>query len=196
MTIKSIELVFASSNTNKVLEVSRKLKSGIKIIGLHDTGCTNEIPETADSLEGNAQLKAEYISKNYNRDCFADDTGLEVESLNGRPGVYSARYAGEPSDSAKNIELLLDEMDSHVNRKARFRTVICLISNREIYFFEGICTGHITREKCGKSGFGYDPVFVPTGNSRTFAEMSTDEKNLLSHRGIAIRKLDEFLIGK
>lgn len=190
------QLVFASSNPNKVMEVSQKLKSGTSIVGLKDIGCNEEIPETADTLEGNAALKANYIYENYNRDCFADDTGLEVEVLDGKPGVFSARYAGEPSNSEMNIQKLLGELHDKLHRRARFRTVICLILEGKKYYFEGTCEGNITRSKVGESGFGYDPVFIPLGNSRTFAEMTMNEKNLLSHRGAAIHKLDEFLMAK
>lgn len=190
------ELVFASANAHKVEEVGKKLGGHIPVIGLKDIGCLVDIPETSDTLQGNAEMKADYIWQRYHRNCFADDTGLEVEALHGAPGVYSARYAGDQKNPADNLAKLLHEMQHQLHRKARFRTSICLIIDGQKYFFEGIVNGVITRERRGGEGFGYDPVFVPDGHSRTFAQMTIDEKNLISHRGRAIRALADFLMSK
>lgn len=160
---------------------------------LHDLSQKEEIPETGDTLEENSRIKAQFLFKNFGVDCFADDTGLEVEVLHGAPGVRSARYAGEPKNDARNVELLLENLNGISDRKARFRTVITLILNGLEYQFEGIVSGTIIAEISGSGGFGYDPVFVPSGHDRTFAEMSSEEKNLISHRGIAVRKLVKFL---
>ena len=166
-------------------------------MSLKDIDCQADIPETAETLEGNAALKAEYIYKNYGMDCFADDTGLEVEALNGAPGVYSARYAGgDGHDSEANMKKLLAELDGKTNRKAQFRTAICLIEGGEEHLFEGIVKGAIVDEKRGVSGFGYDPVFVPEGYAETFAEMGNEEKNRISHRARAVQQLCAYLSGK
>ena len=186
-------LVFATNNTHKLEEVSDIVSGGINIISLKEIGCYDDIPETADTLEGNALLKAQYIREHYGYDCFADDTGLEVEALNGEPGVRSARYAGDAHDSNANIEKLLRALDGISNRKARFRTVIALILNGQTEFFEGVINGRIIDERRGATGFGYDPVFVPDGYSETFAELGAEIKNKISHRALAARKLAERL---
>lgn len=189
------KLVFATNNVHKLEEIRAILGDKVEILSLNDIDCHADIPETADTLQGNAALKAQYIYENYGLDCFADDTGLEVEALNGAPGIYSARYAGgEGHDSEANMKKLLSEMQDKDNRKARFRTVICLIEDGKEHFFEGIVNGSIIRERKGGAGFGYDPVFVPDGYSETFAEMGNDEKNKISHRARAVQKLCEYLL--
>ena len=188
------KLVFATNNAHKLEEIRAILGNKVEILSLNDINCHADIPETADTLQGNAALKAQYIYENYGLDCFADDTGLEVDALNGAPGIYSARYAGgEGHDSEANMKKLLSEMQDKDNRKARFRTVICLIEGGEEHFFEGIVNGSIIRERKGGAGFGYDPVFMPDGYSETFAEMGNDEKNKISHRARAVQKLCEYL---
>ncbi len=189
------QLVFASANANKVEEVSLKL-GGIKLLGLKDIGCTEEVPETSDTLEGNARQKAWYIYEKFGCDCFADDTGLEVLALGGKPGVHSARFAGEQRSNEDNRKKLLNDMEVELDRRARFRTSICLIIGGKETMFEGIVEGKILRGEKGKGGFGYDSLFVPLDNSRSFAEMTIEEKNILSHRGKAIGKLRAFLEGK
>lgn len=189
------KLVFATNNAHKLDEVRRMLGDRVEVVSLGDIGCHTDIPETADTLEGNARQKAEYVYKKYATDCFADDTGLEVEALGGAPGVHSARYAGEKGhDSEANMNKLLAEMQGNPNRKARFRTVICLIEGGEEHLFEGIVNGKIIDEKRGGSGFGYDPVFVPEGHDETFSEMGGEEKNRISHRAHAVRKLCDYLL--
>ena len=188
-----MRLCFASHNQNKIAELNKLLGSNFEILGLDDLGIIEEIPETGKTLEENALIKANYVAKNHGIACFADDTGLEVESLDGRPGVYSARYAGEHVDNARNIDKLLHEMEGATNRAARFRTVIALIIDKQQYFFSGQVEGLITDKRIGEGGFGYDPVFLPKGFGRTFAEMSMAEKNAISHRGRAVQKLAEFL---
>lgn len=189
------KLVFATNNAHKLEEIRAILGDKVEILSLNDIDCHADIPETADTLQGNAALKAQYIYDNYGLDCFADDTGLEVEALNGAPGIYSARYAGgEGHDSEANMKKLLSEMQDKDNRKARFRTVICLIEDGKENFFEGIVNGSIIRERKGGAGFGYDPVFMPDGYSETFAEMGNDEKNKISHRARAVQKLCEYLL--
>lgn len=191
------KLVFATNNAHKLEEIRAILGNKVEILSLKDIHCEADIPETVDTLEGNAKLKAEYIHAHYGLDCFADDTGLEVEALGGAPGVYSARYAGgDGHDSEANMKKLLAELDGKVNRKAQFRTVICLMEGEEIHLFEGIVKGEIIREKRGASGFGYDPVFVPEGHTETFAEMGAEEKNKISHRARAVQRLCDFLSGK
>lgn len=186
-------LVFATNNKHKLDEV-RKITSGlVNIVSLEDIDCHDDIPETSDTLEGNALQKAEYIKEHYGFDCFADDTGLEVEALNNAPGVYSARYAGSEHDSEANMNKLLQEMNTIENRKARFRTVIALLLNGKQYVFEGIVNGEIIKEKRGSSGFGYDPIFIPNNYTQTFAEMGNDIKNTISHRAEAVKKLNSFL---
>lgn len=188
------KLVFATNNAHKLEEVAAILGDEIELLSLNDIGCHADIPETAETLEGNALLKSSFIYKNYGLDCFADDTGLEVEALNGAPGVYSARYAGgEGHDAQANMRKLLCELEGKENRKAQFRTAISLILDGKEYLFEGVVKGEIIREKRGDSGFGYDPVFQPEGYDRTFAELGNDIKNTISHRAVAVRKLCEFL---
>lgn len=188
-----MKLVFATNNKNKLREVQSLLKNNITLLSLSDIGCPDELPETGSTLEANARQKAEYVHKKFQVNCFADDTGLEIEALDGRPGVYSARYAGKEQDANKNIEKVLSEMHNIDLRTAVFRTVICLIINYKYHSFEGIVKGSILREKLGNSGFGYDPIFVPEGHAKTFAEMSLEEKNKISHRAIAVKRLSEFL---
>ena len=188
------KLVFVTNNAHKLEELRAILGEGIEMLSLKDIGCEADIPETAATLEGNAALKAEYIYRHYGLDCFADDTGLEVEALGGAPGVYSARYAGgDGHDSEANMRRLLRELEGVENRKAQFRTVICLIEGGEERLFEGIVRGSITERKQGTSGFGYDPVFRPEGYDETFAEMGSDEKNRISHRARAVQRLVEYL---
>lgn len=187
------KLVFATNNAHKLEELKAILGNDIEILSLADINCFTDIPETADTLEGNASQKAMFIYQNYGLDCFADDTGLEVESLNGAPGVYSARYAGDGHDSKANMEKLLSEMKEKTNRKARFRTVISLIEKGEEHQFEGIVNGEIIKEKKGDAGFGYDPIFQPEGFNETFAELGNDIKNKISHRARAVTALCEYL---
>ncbi|KAA6329910.1 Nucleoside triphosphate pyrophosphohydrolase [termite gut metagenome] len=187
------KLVFATNNPHKLEEVSLILGSKIKLLNLNDINCDVDIPETADTIEGNALLKARYVYENYHLNCFADDTGLEVEALNNEPGVYSARYAGEEKDSQANMMKVQQELEGKENRKARFRTVIALILNGKEYLFEGIARGEIIKEKRGSSGFGYDPIFMPEGYDKTFAELGNDIKSTISHRAAAVNKLCEFL---
>ena len=188
------KLVFATNNAHKLEEVAAILGDQVELLSLNDIGCQTDIPETAETLEGNALLKSSYIYKNYHLDCFADDTGLEVEALNGAPGVYSARYAGgEGHDAQANMLKLLHELEGKENRKAQFRTAIPLILDGKEYLFEGVIKGEIIKEKRGDSGFGYDPVFMPEGYDRTFAELGNDIKNQISHRALAVQKLCEFL---
>lgn len=188
-----MKLVFATNNQHKLDEI-RKITNGLtEIVSLAEINCHDDIPETADTLEGNALQKARYIKEHFGLDCFADDTGLEVEVLHNAPGVFSARYAGPGHDSEANMNKLLQELQDKDNRKARFRTVIALIMNGKEYLFEGIINGTITREKRGGSGFGYDPLFVPDNYSQTFAEMGNDIKNQISHRAQAVKKLTTFL---
>ena len=188
------KLVFATNNAHKLEEVAAILGDQVELLSLNDIGCQADIPETAETLEGNALLKSSYIYKNYHLDCFADDTGLEVEALNGAPGVYSARYAGgEGHDAQANMLKLLHELEGKENRKAQFRTAISLILDGKEYFFEGVIKGEIIKEKRGDSGFGYDPIFKPEGYDQTFAELGNDIKNQISHRALAVQKLCEFL---
>lgn len=189
------ELVFATNNRHKLLELQSLIGKGHKLLSLSEIGCFDEIDETADTLEENALLKAKFVFENFHKNCFADDTGLEVEALDGRPGVFSARYSGPGHDFEANIDKILFELSGTENRKACFRTVIALIINGNEYFFEGIVAGKIIMERRGKSGFGYDPVFVPDGFNQTFAEMPLSEKNLISHRAMAVMKLAGFLEG-
>ena len=189
-----MKLVFATNNKHKLDEV-RKITSHhpVEIVSLAEINCFDDIPETADTLEGNALQKAHYIQEKFGLNCFADDTGLEVEALNNAPGVYSARYAGPGHDSEANMKKLLHEMEGKENRKARFRTVIALVWNEKTYTFDGIVNGTITTTKRGENGFGYDPIFIPEGYEQTFAELGNDIKNQISHRAKAVEKLDEFL---
>lgn len=186
-------LVFATNNAHKLEEIAAILGEEVELLSLKDIHCLDDIPETADTLEGNALQKAEYIHQHYGYDCFADDTGLEVEALNGAPGVFSARYAGNGHDSEANMQKLLQNLKGVSNRKAQFRTAICLIIDGETHLFEGICKGKIIQEKRGGSGFGYDPIFVPEGYSETFAELGNDIKNQISHRAKAVEMLCQYL---
>lgn len=188
-----MKLVFASNNKNKIQEIQALVPSTIQIVSLEDIGCTEDIPETADTIEGNAILKANYVSEKYGYDCFADDTGLEVDALNGAPGVYSARYAGEQKDANGNMDKLLSELKDKSNRKANFKTVIALNLNGKQNLFTGIINGKIIEEKIGTNGFGYDPIFVADGYEKTFAELTMEEKSTISHRGIAVKELILFL---
>ena len=188
-----MKLVFASSNKNKIFEIQSMLPETIQILSLEDIGCMEEIPETADTIEGNAILKANYVTSKYGYDCFADDTGLEVAALNGEPGVFSARYAGEQRNSDDNMDKLLDNLSDKNNRKAQFKTVIALNLNGKQELFTWIAEGEITFEKTGTKGFGYDPIFQPLGYKETFAELSLEIKNEISHRGKATQKLINFL---
>ena len=187
------KFVFATNNAHKLEEVTAILGNKIELLSLKDINCYADIPETADTLEGNALLKARYIFENYQLDCFADDTGLEVEALNGAPGVYSARYAGDAHNSEANMKKLLQDMEGIENRKAQFRTVFALIINGKEHLFEGIVKGEITKHRHGTSGFGYDPVFIPEGYTQTYAEMGNELKNKISHRALATNKLCNFL---
>lgn len=188
-----MKLVFATNNAHKLEEIREMLGKKYEIISLKELGCHDNIPETQDTLEGNALQKARYIHKKYGVNCFADDTGLEIKALNNAPGVYSARYAGDAHDSETNMEKVLRQMKGISQREARFRTVITLILNNRIHSFEGIIEGEILSSKQGESGFGYDPIFRPKGHSLSFAEMSLADKNKISHRGQAIQKLVKFL---
>jgi len=187
------ELVFATNNLHKLKEISEIIGNEFRIISLADIGCTDEIPEDAETLEGNAAFKAWYVYHNYGRDCFADDTGLEIDALEGRPGVKSARYAGEDCNSENNIRKVLAELEGQTDRKARFRTVISLIRSGIEVQFEGTVQGVILHNKRGKDGFGYDPVFLPDGYELSFAEMPLEEKNKISHRARAMQKLIDHL---
>jgi XTP/dITP diphosphohydrolase len=188
-----MKLVFATNNLNKLKEVQEMLPDSIELLSLKDINCFDEIDETETTLEGNAKLKADYITNKFGFNCFADDTGLEVESLDGKPGVYSARFAGEPANSENNMQKLLVDLQYKTNRKAQFRTAVALNINEKKFLFEGICKGEILKRKHGEKGFGYDPIFNPEGFNQSFAEMTSEEKNTISHRGIAIQKLVAFL---
>ena len=187
------EIVFATNNIHKLSEIREIIGDKFDILSLQDIGCNEDIPETASTLEGNAEIKARYVKEHYGYDCFADDTGLEVEALNGAPGVLSARYAGEAHDSQANMDLLLKNMRCEENRNARFRTVIALLVNDELTLIDGIVEGEIMLEREGEGGFGYDPIFKPIESEFTFAQMSSEEKNKISHRGRATAKLIEKL---
>lgn len=187
------ELCFATNNRNKIAEVSQMLEGKYKLLSLEDIGCNEELAEDQDTLEGNSRQKAQYVWEKYNVNCFADDTGLEVDAICGEPGVYSARYAGPQRSDADNINKLLQTLDGQENRKARFRTSITLYLDNQEHQFEGIVNGTIATEWKGDKGFGYDPVFIPEGHDQTFAEMSAAEKNAISHRGRAMQKLIQFL---
>lgn len=183
---------FATNNKHKLEEVRQALAPAFHVLSLDEIGCTDELPETGNTLEANARQKAAYVVEHFNIACFADDTGLEVQVLDGAPGVFSARYAGPQRDSEQNVRLLLQNLAGQANRKARFRTVICWMSETETQLFDGIVEGNILSEPRGTRGFGYDPVFVPEGHQRTFAEMTLEQKNTLSHRARAVHKLVEF----
>jgi XTP/dITP diphosphohydrolase len=188
-----MKLVFATNNKNKIKEIESALNGKIKILSLQDVGFSDDIPEDFETLEENAFQKADYIASRFNLNCFADDTGLEIEALNGRPGVYSARYAGATANADDNMNKVLDELGSETNRYAKFRTVISLLINGKQYSFEGAVEGEILNEKKGSDGFGYDPIFRPKGHGESFAEMTLAQKNLISHRGLAVQKLIRFL---
>lgn len=188
-----MDLIFATHNANKLKEVSLLLPKDIRLISLEDLGCHEEIPETETTLEANAQLKADYITKHYGISCFADDTGLIIDALNGAPGVHSARFAGEEKDSEKNMEKVLFELKNTASRTARFKTVIALNLNKKRILFEGVVEGTITKEKQGAQGFGYDPIFIPVGYDQTFAQLPIHIKNKISHRGKALQKLIIYL---
>ncbi len=188
-----MKLVFATNNRHKLEEIRAMVADSIEIVGLNEIGCHEEIDETESTLEGNAKIKSDYVYDKFGLNCFADDTGLEVEALGGAPGVYSARYAGENATFRDNVEKLLEAMSETDNRSARFRTVISLKLGDQQHFFEGICEGEITRQMKGSKGFGYDPIFKPKGGELTFAEMNMEEKGRISHRGIATEKLIAFL---
>jgi len=188
-----MELVFATNNSHKLRELQQILGNHFELKSLTDIGCFEDIPEESPTIEENSMDKAVYVFEKYGKNCFADDTGLEIEALDGRPGVISARYAGEEKDMNKNIEKVLLELKDQSNRKARFKTVISLIIDGKKYQFEGLVYGKIINDKLGDGGFGYDPVFMPDGYDNTFAQMAADEKNKISHRGIAVQKLVEFL---
>ena len=187
------KLVFATNNAHKLEEIASILGEKIELLSLKDIGCTADIPETADTLQGNAIQKAEYIHNHYGFDCFADDTGLEVEALDGAPGVFSARYAGDGHNSEANMQKLLQNLQGVENRKAQFRTVICLILDGKQHLFEGICKGKIIKEKRGSAGFGYDPIFVPEGYNESFAQLGNAVKNKISHRAKAVEMLCKYL---
>ncbi|MGG6231957.1 non-canonical purine NTP diphosphatase [Tenacibaculum sp. SDUM215027] len=188
-----MKLVFATNNLNKLAEVQKMLPSSIELLSLKDINCFDDIEETATTLEGNAQVKANHITEKFGYNCFADDTGLEVDTLNGEPGVYSARYAGEPTNAENNMQKLLTELNNKTNRNAQFRTSICLNLDGKQFLFDGICKGNILTSKQGEQGFGYDPIFQPEGYNKSFAEMTSEEKNKISHRGLAIQQLVAFL---
>ncbi len=182
-----MKLVFASNNKNKIKEIQLLVPASIQILSLEDIGCTEEIPETADTIEGNAILKANYVTEKYGYACFADDSGLEVDALNGEPGVFSARYAGEPKNDAHNIDKLLANLKEFENKKANFKTVICLNIKGMQHLFTGIIKGQIIDQRIGSNGFGYDPIFVADGYQKPFAELTLEEKSNISHRGIAVK---------
>lgn len=188
-----MKICFATNNPKKIEEVKAALGDSFEILSLKDIGCLDELPETGDTLEHNAFQKAKYVKEHFGVDCFADDTGLEVDALEGEPGVYSGRYAGEPRSDERNIDLLLKNLESTSLRSARFKTVIALLLDGEEYKFEGVAEGEILKERTGNGGFGYDPVFLPKGYSRSFAELTTAEKNQISHRGKAVSELIAFL---
>lgn len=192
-TKTSMKIVFATNNPNKLKEIQALMPKGIEIVSLKEVGCTEDIPETGTTLQANAFQKAQYLKDNYGYDCFADDTGLEVEHLDGAPGVYSARYAGPERCAEANMAKILEELKGKENRKAQFRTAIALILNGEEYLFEGKVEGQISKTIQGNQGFGYDPIFIPENDTRNFAQMSLSEKGAISHRGKAVRKLVGFL---
>lgn len=188
-----LKLVFATNNQNKIKELKFLLKNSIELLSLKDIACYEDIPETSATIKENAIQKARYVYDKYGCNCFADDTGLEIKALNGAPGVLSARYAGEDKNATNNMDKVLHNLENKTNRNAQFKTVIALIIDGKITCFEGIVKGKITEKKFGADGFGYDPIFKPIGYNNTFAEMPLDEKNKISHRGIAVTKLLDFL---
>lgn len=186
-------LIFATSNLNKIKEINQMLDDQLEIISMEAIGCTEDIPETSPTIEGNALQKARYVAEKYQVDCFAEDTGLEIEALNGEPGIYSARYAGPERDANANMQLALNKLQGLNNRKAQFRTVIALIMDGQEHTFEGIVEGNIAQGPTGDQGFGYDPIFIPDGYTISFAEMGASSKNAISHRSRALEKLKTFL---
>lgn len=188
-----MQLVFATNNKNKIKEVQALIPEHIKLLSLEDIGCTEDVPETQNTIEGNAKQKAEYVKERYGYDCFADDTGLEVSALNGEPGVYSARYAGAQRDANDNMDKLLVNLENKDYRNAQFKTVVALHINNALHSFTGICEGEITMTKQGEKGFGYDPIFKPMGYTQTFAEMTLEIKNKIGHRGKAVAQLVNYL---
>ena len=188
-----MKILFATANQNKAIEIQKLVPDGFEILSLKDINYLEEIPETSLTIEGNALQKTNFIINKFNLDCFSDDTGLEIETLGGEPGVYSARYAGLEKNPDKNMDLVLEKMKNSQNRKARFKTVIALHLDGETHLFEGIVNGLIRYEKSGEDGFGYDPIFEPENTGKTFAEMTIEEKNIISHRGRAFQKMIEFL---
>ena len=188
-----MNLVFATQNKHKAEEIAKLLPAHFNVSTLKDIGCDEDIPETKKTLEGNASLKSKYVREKYEVDCFADDTGLEIDALGGAPGVYSARFAGPNKNSENNIDLVLRKLNGVLNRKAQFRTVISLRINDAEFLFEGVVKGIICQERSGEKGFGYDPIFQPEGYDITFSEMTTEEKNKISHRGKAVKQLISFL---
>ena len=188
-----MKIVFATNNPNKLAEIRQLMPEGIEILSLKDINCLEELPETSDTLEDNAAQKAYYVYDNYGHNCFSDDTGLEIEVLDGRPGVYSARYAGPECRAEDNIQKILAEMKGKENRDASFRTIISLVIDGREFQFEGQIEGQIIPEKWGDQGFGYDPIFLPDGYEESFAQMTVEEKNIISHRGLAVKKLIQFL---
>ena len=194
--MKLKEIVFATNNKNKLRELREIVGDKFNILSLSEIGCHDDIVEDGSTFAENALIKARYVKEKFGYDCFADDSGLEVDALGGAPGVFSARYAGEPSNSENNIDKLLSELSDKSNRKARFKTVFALIIDDDTQFFDGTVTGTIVMQRYGCDGFGYDPIFLPDGKRLTFAQMSHDEKNEISHRGIATRKLIKYLLSK
>ena len=188
-----MKLVFATNNPGKLAEVQKMLPDSIELLSLKDIECFDDIEETATTLDGNAKIKANYITEKFGFNCFADDTGLEVEALNGAPGVYSARYAGKERDAEANMALVLKKMEGQTNRQARFRTVIALVLDKKEYTFEGVINGVVSTHKKGNNGFGYDPIFIPDGYSQSFGQIDIKEKNGISHRAKAVKQLIEFL---
>ena len=188
-----MKIVFATNNPNKLAEIRQLMPEGIEILSLKDINCLEELPETSDTLEDNAAQKAFYVFDNYGHNCFADDTGLEIDALDGRPGVYSARYAGSECKAEDNIQKILGEMKGEMNRDAAFRTIISLVIDGKEFQFEGEVEGQIIPEKWGEKGFGYDPIFLAHGHQKSFAQMSMEEKGAISHRGQAVKKLIQFL---
>jgi len=188
-----MKIVFASNNSHKITEIQSMLPNNIELLSLENIGCFEDIAETSDTIEGNAILKADYVKQNYGYDCFADDSGLEITTLNGEPGVYSARYAGPQRNSEDNMNKVLEQLKNHSDRSAQFKTVIALNLNGQQHLFTGIIKGEITLEKSGNQGFGYDPIFRPDGYQKTFAEFTLEEKAKISHRGLAVKQLIDFL---
>ena len=188
-----MKLVFATNNKNKIKEIKQLLDNSLEILSLEDIGCTEDIPETSDTIKGNAIQKAEYVYDKYGYNCFADDTGLEIEALNGEPGIYSARYAGEQKNAEDNMNKVLEKLDGNNNRTAQFITIITLIIDGKITCFEGVAEGEMTTQKSGSEGFGYDPIFKPNGYEITFSEMNLELKNKISHRAKATFKLIDYL---